>query len=186
MNFNQSCIFICRKIYCITLWIALSLFVFPSVLIADQSLANVQVFQPPENLIIGLYKEYKPENINKLTEKQRLHLGLRFDKPEAVSRYFDETLTKLIRQEENCKKRTREICNLDFDPVLNAQDFDEATPFNLKMKRVAEAPVRYKVTFTNGGRQSLIYELRQTKNGWKISNIIYPEGHSLKKILLQK
>jgi hypothetical protein len=36
MNSDQSCNPFSRKISCITLWVALSLFVFPSVLIADQ------------------------------------------------------------------------------------------------------------------------------------------------------
>jgi hypothetical protein len=140
----------------------------------------------PEGVIRGLYGEYQPADFKQLNVKQKLGLGIKYDNKAILSRYFDANLTGLFFKDEKCKEASGGICNLDFDPVLDAQDYDADTPFNLKIKQVSGKPLRFSVIFTNIGTRSLVYEFVRTASGPRISDIIYSNNRSLKKILSQK
>jgi hypothetical protein len=99
-----------------------------------------------------------------------------------LSKYFDKELTTLFIKDDECKKREQGVCNLDFDPIYDAQDFEEKTT-NLQIAAVAGQPDLFNVTFTNLGTRTLVYRLTSTPSGWRISDIKYPEGPSLKEIL---
>ncbi len=112
-----------------------------------------------------------------------------FDKEKKLSQYFDRNLTSLFLKDEECKKKEQGICNLDFDPIIDAQDYDENIYSTLKVEKVGSASAnRIKVTFRNlGTRTTVIYTLRPTEKGWRINNITYPQTHStLVNILSQK
>jgi hypothetical protein len=83
---------------------------------------------------------------------------------------------------ERYPKREQGVCNLDFDPIYNAQDFETETT-NLQIAAVVGQPDLFNVTFTNLGTRTLVYRLTNTRIGWRISDIKYPEGPSLKEIL---
>ena len=69
----------------------------------------------PEDFIRSVYRFHQPWG------KQTDWFG---DK-RTLSKYFDKELTRLFMKDEECQKREKGVCNLDFDPIYDAQDFDE-------------------------------------------------------------
>jgi hypothetical protein len=71
----------------------------------------------PEEVIRALYRAHRP------WEHKELNLGNRA----VLSKYFSPELTKLFLKnaqlERDCPKG--DLCGLDFDPILGAQDFDD-------------------------------------------------------------
>lgn len=126
----------------------------------------------PEDFIRSVYRFHHPWG------KQRFW----FDDKRTLSKYFDKELTALFIKDDECKKREQGVCNLDFDPIYAAQDFDEKTT-NLQIAAVVGQPDLFKVTFTNLGTRTLVYRLTDTPSGWRISDIKYPDEPSLKEIL---
>jgi len=126
----------------------------------------------PEDFIRSLYQFHQP---GKETPDW-------FGDKNTLSKYFDKELTDLFLKDDECAKREEGVCNLDFDPIYDAQDFDKETT-NLKIAAVADQHDWFNVTFTNLGTRTLVYKLTSTPEGWRISDIKYPEGPSLKEIL---
>jgi hypothetical protein len=142
----------------------------------DYSGAGNKNSDKPENIIFNLYKEHQPQNGK----------GISFGDEKTLNRYFTRDLTALLLRNEECVKRTREVCNLNMDPIFDAQDYDKSQ-LNLEIKEISSkhSSLRYKVTFTNLGRRTVVYELNKTKSGWRISDIIYASRHSLREMLAQ-
>jgi len=129
--------------------------------------------QTPEGFLQNLYtSEHKP-----MTKQE-----IDFTKKESLAKYFDLQLTNLFIKDFECQKKEQGVCNLDFDPIYDAQDFDKQTT-GLKVTSLAGQPNVFQVTFTNLGTRTLIYKLKKTSAGWRISDIKYPEGTSLKELL---
>jgi hypothetical protein len=126
----------------------------------------------PEDFIRSLYQFHQP---GKETPDW-------FGDKNTLSKYFDQNLTDLFLKDDECAKREEGICNLDFDPIYDAQDFDKETT-NLKIAAVADQHDWFSVTFTNLGTRTLVYKLTNTSEGWRISDIKYPEGPSLREIM---
>jgi len=127
----------------------------------------------PEDFIRSLYRFHQP---GKETPDW-------FGDKRTLSKYFDKELTALFLKNAECEKREQGVCNLDFDPIYDAQDFDKETT-NLHIAAVAAGQSDlFNVTFTNLGTRTLVYRLTKTPSGWRISDIKYPEGPSLKEIL---
>jgi hypothetical protein len=157
-----------------TIFIAVLLFILSS---GYSQSATRGLADSPENFIRNLYKYH-------LSQYDKNYW---FDNKEKLSKYFDSTLTALFLHDEECKERTQEICNLDFDPIIDAQDLDNNYPVNFKVKMlVCKSQTCCKVIFTNITKRILIYKLSRTKLGWKISDIIFSNGQSLKKLLSKK
>jgi|SRR5215469_10370804 len=129
----------------------------------------------PEDFIRALYHFHQPgkDTPDWFADKQTL------------SKYFDKELTALFIKDDECVKREQGVCNLDFDPIYDAQDFDKETT-NLQIAAVEGQPDSFNVTFTNLGTRTLVYKLTNTPGGWRISDIKYSEGPSLKEILSQE
>jgi hypothetical protein len=110
-----------------------------------------------------------------------------------LSKYFSPELTKLFLKnaqlEQDCPKG--DLCGLDFDPILGAQDFDDHLDFKL---RITEATPpqndRFEAGFKlfNEGKpeqeQVLVFQLVQLKNGWRIDDIIYTKDNATLKAVL--
>ena len=125
----------------------------------------------PEDFLGSLYRFHQP-----WTEQRGW-----WDNKQTLSKYFDKELTALFLKDAECQKREQGVCNLDFDPIYDAQDFEKTT--NLQITAVAGQPDLFKVTFTNLGTRTLVYKLTNTPSGWRISDIKYAEGPSLKETL---
>lgn len=128
----------------------------------------------PENFVRSLYK-YHLSHYDK---------NYWFDNKEKLSKYFDSNLTDQFLRDEKCNNKTQEICNLDFDPIIDAQDLDNKYPATFDVKRLdSKSKTLCKVIFQNITKRTIIYKLLRTKLGWRISDIYYENGQTLKNIL---
>jgi len=158
-------------LYCKCFFAAIVLFMFNAGSYAINKAPN-----SPESLIHQLYQQHQPQ-INK---------EISFTDEKVLLRYFTPEMAKQFLKEADCREREQGICNIEFDPIFGAQDFDNS-PRNLVIKKMdSKDIVRYKVTFTNFVRTTLIYEVRLTENGWRISDIVYADRPSLKAILVRE
>jgi len=126
----------------------------------------------PQELIRSLYSHHQPKKGRELDVCDK----------GSVSKYCDAALTELFSKECACRKKTQEACNLDWDPFYDAQDFDtsDPTPRIEKMKQAGS----FEVTFANFGKKRLVYEMKKTNDGWRISNIRSPaSGWNLVEVL---
>ena len=137
----------------------------------------------PEEVIRALYRAHRP------WEHKELNLGKRA----VVSKYFSPELTKLFLKnaqlERDCPKG--DLCGLDFDPIIGAQDFDEHLNFKLRITEATPPqPGRFEARFKLFNEekpeqeQVLVFQFIQVKNGWRIDDIIYTKNNaSLKAVL---
>jgi hypothetical protein len=126
-----------------------------------------------ESFLRTLYQDHQPWSSR----------AIAFDAEKTLSKYFDAELTTLFLEEDRCKERTRELCNLDADPIYCAQDFEGESLPALTVKALPDN--EYSVSFSNHGVTTVVYSLQQTKAGWRVSDIQCPEGASLKTLLSQ-
>ena len=128
----------------------------------------------PETVVKELYRVHR-NGSGRVFEKQgRKH----------QQKFFDRKLAALIRKSLS-ETPEGEVGRLDFDPLYNAQDTQ------IKSFRVGAGVVRgntatVPVTFRNFGQRVRIeFRLVNTKEGWKVSNIVYGGGSDLVRILSQ-
>jgi hypothetical protein len=133
----------------------------------------------PKDLVAQLYQAHRSK-----------HDPL--DQTQLLSRYFDAELLKLYLKDE--REAKGEVGRLDGDPLYNAQDI-EITDFSISATQpssVNSSPAtRHSslvvVRFKNIGKPTRVeYVLGRTAEGWRISDIRYDDGSSLKKILQGK
>ena len=101
------------------------------------------------------------------------------------TRYFDDELLKLYLKDK--REAKGEVGRLDGDPLYNAQEV-QITDFSISAPKISpsrtgeEALVT--VRFKNIGKPTRVEcVLHRTIHGWKISDMRYDDGSSLKKIL---
>jgi hypothetical protein len=147
------------------------------------ALSAVAAGDGPEEVIRALYQAHRP------WEHKELNLGNRA----VLSKYFSPELTKLFLKnaqlERDCPKG--DLCGLDFDPILGAQDFDEHLNFKLRITdatppQIGRFEARFKLFNEEKAEQEqvLVFHLVQLKNGWRINDIIYTKDNaSLKAVL---
>ena len=137
----------------------------------------------PEEVIRALYKAHRPWE----------HKGLNLRNRAALSKYFSPELTKLFLKnaqvERDCPKG--DLCGLEFDPIIGAQDFDEHLNFKLRITeatppQTGRFEVRFKLFNEEKPEQEqvLIFQLVQLKNGWRIDDIIYPKDKTTLKAVI--
>ena len=106
------------------------------------------------------------------------------DETQLLSRYFDAELLKLYLQDK--REAKGEVGRLDGDPLYNAQEI-QITDFSIWAPRTIGGETHVTVRFKNIGKSIRVeYLLGRTADGWKISDIRYDDGSSLKKILQGK
>ncbi len=137
----------------------------------------------PEEVIRELYKAHRP------WEHKELNLANRA----VLWKYFSPELTKLFLKnaqlERDCPKG--DLCGIDFDPILGAQDFDDHLNFKLRITettplQTGRFEARFKLFNEEKAEQEqiLVFQLVQLKNGWRIDDIIYTKDNaSLKAVL---
>ena len=103
------------------------------------------------------------------------------DETALLGHYFDAALVKLYLKDRSEAKG--EVGRLDGDPLYNAQDM-EIKDFSISAPEMAGGEARVTVNFKNFDKPTrVVYLLSRTANGWRISDIRYDDGSSLKKIL---
>ncbi len=101
-----------------------------------------------------------------------------------LARYFDTELVGLLLEDRACVERTKEICNLDFVPMWASQDpgAEDLRISPTGDPTVVEVSFRYPSDHTP---VELSYRLVRTNAGWRIHDIVYEDGGSLRKMLKQ-
>jgi len=137
----------------------------------------------PEEVIRSLYEAYRPWE----------HKGLNLRNRAVLSKYFSPELTKLFLKnaqvERDCPKG--DLCGIDFDPILGAQDFDDNLNFKLRITETNPPQTgRYEARFKLFNEekpeqeQVLVFQLVQLRSGWRIDDIIYTKDNaSLKAVI---
>ena len=122
----------------------------------------------PKDVVAQLYKAYGTEQSSE--RETRL-----------FSRYFDHDLMQLYLKDK--REAKGEVGRLDGDPLYNAQEI-QITDFSISAPRITGSEALVIVRFKNIGKPTRIEcVLHRTANGWKISDLRYDDGSSLKKIL---
>ena len=137
----------------------------------------------PEEVIRALYKAHRPWEHKELNLRNRA----------VLTKYFSPELTKLFLKnaqvERDCPKG--DLCGLEFDPIIGAQDFDDHLDFKLRITEATPPQTgRFEVRFKLFNEQKpeqeqvLVFQLVQLKDGWRIDDIIYTKYKaSLKEVL---
>jgi hypothetical protein len=131
--------------------------------------------QPPSGVVRALYAAYGRAGKGQWAWNDRTALG----------RYFEPQLVELFVKEEACKAKTGEICNLEFDPLSAAQDAVLGEHVVAIRMAKAKSDVCEVVLGGRGRKRTLRYDLRKTDAGWRIADIHYPDGTSLRSLLSQ-
>src|SRR6266487_4437893 len=122
----------------------------------------------PKDVVAQLYKAYGTEQSS--AGETRL-----------FTRYFDDELLKLYLKDK--REAKGEVGRLDGDPLYNAQEV-QITDFSISAPKITGSEALVTVRFKNIGKPTRVEcVLRRTVHGWKISDIRYDNGYSLKKIL---
>ena len=122
----------------------------------------------PKDLVAQLYQAHRSK-----------HDPL--DETALLDRYFDPALLTLYLKDK--REAKGEVGRLDGDPLYNAQDM-EIKDFSVSAAEMVDGEARVTVNFKNLDKPTrVLYMLSRTANGWKISDIRYDDGSSLKKIL---
>ncbi|MES2046784.1 MAG: DUF3828 domain-containing protein [Pseudomonadota bacterium] len=134
----------------------------------------------PDTLVRSLYQAHQP------WAKKEVQLS---DARQATL-FLSPSLGRLIQLDEACSKKTQEIANLDFDPILAAQDYDERGIGNLTIKLLSTTSslARVEASFLwrpddEKTRTKITYSLLKFGEHWKIDDISYREPASLKTLL---
>lgn len=125
----------------------------------------------PEALVAKLYKAHDAEKSPFFQDKDRA----------LVDHYFTKELADLMWKDVQASKG--EVGALDFDPLYNAQD-TEIKSLAVSKAKVDGAKATVAASFVNFDKKTRVtFKLVQVGDAWKISDIQYPEGHALLKLL---
>jgi hypothetical protein len=129
--------------------------------------AGVPVLSVPETTVKELYRAHR-NGYGHIFERQGRKLQQKF---------FDQKLAALIWK--NLSETPEgEVGNIDFDPLYNAQD-TQIKNFRIGASSIKGNTATVPVTFLNFNQRVRIeFRLVNTKQGWKVSNILYGGGDS--------
>lgn len=136
--------------------------------------------KPPQvELVRKLYKAFAWEAVMPSEEGDVL-----IDQPKDVLKaYFDAALVDLLVADRECARKEG-FCQLDKDPLFGFQD---PIAHGLEVTQGDSTnTVRVQFSRIDGGKDfpvDLEFSMVQTKNGWRIADVVYEKGPSLKKLL---
>lgn len=110
----------------------------------------------------------------------KLNAGESANMHDVAARYFEPELASKFA----AATAGNEVGAIDFDVFIYAQDFEELTLD--EVKRTFENPTKaiFEVRFTNNGdQQKLRFGMTKVAGAWKIADIEFPDGASLRKML---
>jgi hypothetical protein len=101
--------------------------------------------------------------------------GAAMDSDQKVQHYFVPSLAALILQDQKEAARRKEVGTLDFDPFVDAKDWDIAA-FSVVMNDNGSDKASAIVQFNNFGKpQTVVLDLAKIKNEWKINDITWTQ-----------
>lgn len=126
----------------------------------------------PQELLQTLYRVHNKDNGSLMDP----------DAGAERARFFTASLALALEQELNQPERDG-VGNLGFDLFYNAQDYD-ISDFDIAVPKVSGTEVTALVHFRNFGENVDIgYRLIQDASGWRIDDIDYGDGQTLRKLL---
>ncbi|MBV8215039.1 MAG: DUF3828 domain-containing protein [Verrucomicrobia bacterium] len=152
-----------RKLIVVTL----SLFTL-CVVWADTSLSATS---SPEKVVTDLYKAHKGKADPLVYPASKKLLGA----------YFEKGLLSLYLKDQTESKG--EVGKVDSDPLYDAQDFD-IKDFSIVLVAEQKDSAEVAASFKNmGTAEKIVFSLVNTAQGWRITDIKYSDGRTLKDIL---
>jgi len=95
--------------------------------------------------------------------------------------YFEKRLLSLFLKDQ--AESQGEVGKLDFDPLYAAQDFD-IKDFSVALVAQQKNSADVAASFKNmGTSEKIVFLLSNTAQGWRITDIKYSDGRTLKGIL---
>ena len=101
--------------------------------------------------------------------------GRPLDDERSIRRYFEPSLATLIVKDQKAAARRSEVGRLDFDPFIDAQDW-EISAFDIAVERREGAPPKAAATvrFTNFDKPVTVrLDLVKLQNDWRIADIAW-------------
>jgi hypothetical protein len=96
-----------------------------------------------------------------------------------VRRYFAPDMARLIIKD----KAAGEVGTLGSDPFIDAQDW-EISAVDVTVRDIAAGKARATVAFTSLGRPTtVVLDLVKLRQGWRISDIAWDRGQTLRGLL---
>jgi hypothetical protein len=113
--------------------------------------------------VTAIYNAYKGKNAK----------GVPLDNERVIRRYFEPTLAAAMAKDQKAAARRNEVGLLDFDPFLEAQDWD-VNAFDIAVSDAAAGKAKATVKFVNlGEAMTVVLDLVQVKNDWHIDDITW-------------
>ena len=126
----------------------------------------------PQSLLYELYRVHAQGEgpiLNPTAQKQR-------------QIFFTSSLAAALDRELN-RVDPEETATLDFDPFYNAQE-TELGEIDIAVPKVSGSRVNAIVRFSNFGEpEEIVYQLVQDAHGWRIDDILFSEGNTLRRTL---
>jgi hypothetical protein len=99
--------------------------------------------------------------------------GVTLDSDQNVRHYFAPSLAALILKDQSLAARRKEVGTLDFDPFVDAQDWDIAA-FDVAVSDKGPDKANATVNFNNfGNPKTVVLDLVRIRNEWKIGDIAW-------------
>lgn len=115
------------------------------------------------DFVTAIYDAYKGKDAK----------GRPLDGDAAIRRYFEPKLAGAMIKDRRAASRRREVGTLDFDPFVDAQDWEIAS-FDIAVNDTGPGKAAATVKFANSGSNSIVVlDLINIKGDWKISNITW-------------
>jgi hypothetical protein len=131
-----------------------------------QTVASIRL--SPNALVADLYREHNRKHSPFFQTRSRALLY----------KYFEKSLADMIWKDAVSSKG--EVGALEGDPLYDAQDTD-IKKFVIGKPTYEGGKAKVNVTFTNLGQpKSFVFTLVNGRSGWRINNIEYGEGRSLR------
>jgi hypothetical protein len=127
--------------------------------------------------ITAIYDSYKGKDAK----------GTPLDSERTIRRYFEPKLASLMASDQKAAARRNEVGALDFDPFLDAQEWD-ITTFDIVVSDAAAGKAQATVKFVNLGQSmTVVLDLVQVRNAWRIHEITWQQNgktETLRKIFV--
>jgi hypothetical protein len=113
--------------------------------------------------VAAIYKAYQGSGGN----------GVALDNDQTVQRYFEPSLAAAIRKDQTDAEQRNEPPVLDFDPFVDAQDWDIAT-VDIDVRDAAPNKASATVKFTNADKPTtILLDLVRINGEWKVHDITW-------------
>jgi hypothetical protein len=137
-----------------------------SVTVYGQAASSIRL--SPNALVADLYRAHDAKHSPFFQTRSRA----------LIYKYFEKRLADMIWKDAVTAKG--EVGALDGDPLYDAQD-TEIKKFAIGKPRYENGQAKVSVTFENFGKpRAFVFTLVNGRTGWKINDIEYGEGRSLR------